>query len=257
MDTTYVETAIRIAAQAGETAQQYFRQGVAVRKKGKIDLVTEADVAVEEQIVSLLRQEFPDHGLLREEGGAENLEKEFVWVVDPIDGTTNFAHGYPMFCVSIGLRHQGREVAGVVFAPVLQEMFWAAEGEGAWLNGRRIRVSDVARIEDGMLSTGFPYDVHRNYEDVLGDLARFLPVAQAVRRDGSAALNLCYVAVGRFDGFWERRLNPWDTAAARVIVAEAGGMVSRFDGGLYSIFDREILASNGRIHDQMIRILVR
>ncbi|MBN2430200.1 MAG: inositol monophosphatase [Acidobacteria bacterium] len=257
MSPAYIETAVKIAAQAGDLALHYFRQGVEVRKKGKIDLVTEADVAVEEQIVSELREEFPGHGLLREEGEAENLAEEFVWVVDPIDGTTNFAHGYPMFCVSIGLRRQGREVAGVVYAPVLQEMFWAAEGEGAWLNGRRIRVSEVAKLEDGMLCTGFPYDVHRHYEDVLGDLERVLPAAQAVRRDGSAALNLCYVAAGRFDGFWERRLHPWDTAAARVVVTEAGGRVSRFDGGPYSIFDGEILASNGRIHDQMIRILVR
>ena len=179
---------------------------------------------------------------------------EFLWVVDPLDGTTNFAHGYPVFCVSVGLLEAGEPVAGVVYDPVREELFEAARGRGAFLNGRPIRVSECPALGEALLVTGFPYDFQNVRDDTVDLFSRFLHRAQAVRRDGSAALDLCYVAAGRFDGFWERRLKPWDTAAAAAILREAGGLVTRFDGAPFSVFDREILAAGPKLHPAMVSV---
>jgi myo-inositol-1(or 4)-monophosphatase len=176
-------------------------------------------------------------------------------VVDPLDGTTNFTHNYPFFCVSIAAESGGRLAAGAVYDPVRDEMFAAAAGHGATLNGRAIRVSDIARVEDALLVTGFPYDVREHPERSLPLFEAFLVRAQAIRRDGSAALNLCYLACGRFDGFWETSLSPWDMAAGALLVREAGGRVTRYDGGEFQLDGRQILATNGRLHEEMKTII--
>ncbi len=255
MTDRYLDIAREIATEAGQTAMTHFGRRLDIRHKGVIDLVTEADLAVEQAILDRLRRAFPDHGFLTEENGRQAADREFVWVVDPIDGTTNFAHGYPLFCVSIALRHRGETIVGVVNAPAMGEMFTATRHTGARLNGDPIRVSERKTLVDSLLTTGFPYNIREESTDVITDLHRFMVRAQGIRRDGSAALDLCYVAMGRFDGFWERRLHPWDTAAGALIVTEAGGRVTRFDGGAHSIFDREILASNGHIHEAMMAVL--
>ena len=177
------------------------------------------------------------------------------WLVDPLDGTTNFAHNYPFFCVSVGIEHAGELVAGAVYDPVRDEMFAAARGLGATLNGNPIRVSAIAGVQDALLVTGFPYSVREHPETIVPLFQAFLVRAQGVRRDGSAALNLCYLACGRFDGFWERHLSAWDMAAGVLIVREAGGMVTRFNGSAFELDRREILASNGRVHEEMARLI--
>jgi myo-inositol-1(or 4)-monophosphatase len=249
-----------------------------VRKKGRIDLVTEADTASEKVVLEVLRRHYPGCAVLAEEsavvgpdgewliggasqsapagrtsGGSQSVPagQTSLWVVDPLDGTTNFAHGYPVFCVSVGLLERGEPVAGVVYDPVREELFEAARGRGAFLNGRPIRTSECPALGEALLVTGFPYDFQNVRDDTVDLFSRFLHRAQAVRRDGSAALDLCYVAAGRFDGFWERRLKPWDTAAATAILREAGGLVTRFDGAPFSVFDREILASGPKLHPAM------
>lgn len=252
----FLSVAREAALTGGRILLEHFGKPLDVRKKGPVNLVTAADVAAEEAILSILRRSYPQHGFLLEESTVAFEEREFVWVVDPLDGTTNFAHGYPVFCVSVGLCHQGRPVAGVVFDPLRQELFQAAEGQGASLNGRPIRVSSTPGLNDSLLVTGFPYDLRETPGDMMALFTKFLQQTQAVRRDGSAALDICYVAAGRFDGFWEQRLWPWDTAAGSVLVREAGGAVTRFDGSPFSVFDREILVSNGRIHDAMIGVIV-
>lgn len=245
------EKALEAASAAGRVLLDYFRKEFQIRKKGRADLVTEADLAAERIILDTLRPVFPGHGFLLEEKTAEYEELEYTWVVDPLDGTTNFAHGYPCFAVSIALRHRREEILGVVLAPVSGELFLAIRGGGAWQNGEPLRVSETARLEDALLVTGFPYDFRERPADYVSLFEKFLWHSQGVRRDGSAALDLCYVAAGRFDGFWERRLHPWDTAAGALLVREAGGRISRFDGSPFDIFDREIVASNGRLHEAM------
>lgn len=266
--------AARAAARAGgRVLMSYFGGDLQVRKKGRIDLVTEADTASEKVVLEELRRHFPGGAVLAEESaivgpdgewiieGANQSAPagrtsggEFLWVVDPLDGTTNFAHGYPVFCVSVGLLEAGQPVAGVVYDPVREELFEAARGRGAFLNGRPIRVSECPALGEALLVTGFPYDFQNVRDDTVDLFSRFLHRAQAVRRDGSAALDLCYVAAGRFDGFWERRLKPWDTAAAAAILREAGGVVTRFDGAPFSVFDREILAAGPKLHPAMVSV---
>ena len=250
--------AINIAREAGRILTD--RMGrAAISNKGVIDLVTEADLAAESFIIERIQTHYPRHAVLAEESGAiHTIERgsEWKWIVDPLDGTTNYAHGYPRFCVSIALERAGEVVLGVIHDPVSDETFAAERGEGATLNGRRIRASDVDALANAMLCTGFPYDVRDN-----GDFARhftnFIMTAQAVRRDGSAALDLAYVACGRFDGFWEEGLRPWDVAAGVLLVEEAGGRVSRYDGQPFQIYTPPILASNGLIHEEMMEVLTR
>ncbi len=252
--------AIEVARDAGGLLMQ--RLGAAkVTNKGDIDLVTEADLASENLIIERIRSYFPQHGILAEESGEAELvggakRSEWKWIIDPLDGTTNYAHSYPCFCVSIALEHAGVLEVGVVYDPVRDEMFAAERGNGATLNDRKITVSSVEELKDAMLCTGFPYNV-RERPDFTRDFANFTMAAQAVRRDGSAALDLAYVACGRFDGFWEDGLSPWDNAAGQILIEEARGKVTNFDNEPLSIYTKKVLASNGLVHDAMRRVLHR
>ncbi len=249
--------AIQIARDAGRVLAEKFGR-VEVRHKGDIDLVTEADLAAERLIIERLKSYYPRHAILSEEAGAAHAESgadsEWKWIVDPLDGTTNYAHAYPVFCVSIALEHRGEIVLGVVHDPTRDETFAAERGEGATLNGRRIRVSDTDDLNRALLCTGFPYDV-RDRGDFARHFRNFIMHAQAVRRDGSAALDLAYVAAGRFEGFWEEGLRPWDVAAGVLLVEEAGGRVTDYDERPFRIYNPPILATNGLVHEAMTRIL--
>ena len=250
--------AIDMARDAGALLVQ--RLGTAkVSTKGDINLVTEADIAAENLIIERIRSYYPQHGILAEESGEAILvggkRSDWKWIVDPLDGTTNYAHGYPCFCVSIALEHAGRLELGVVYDPMREEMFAAERGQGATLNDRKIRVSEVEELNNAMLCTGFPYNV-RERPDFAREFANFTMAAQAVRRDGSAALDLAYVACGRFDGFWEDGLSPWDIAAGALLIAEARGRITNYSDQPLDIYNEQVLATNGLIHDAMMRILV-
>jgi myo-inositol-1(or 4)-monophosphatase len=250
--------AIQTARDAGRILAEKFGRVIQVSNKGDIDLVTEADLAAERFIIERIGSYHPRHAILAEESGqsghTEKERNEYRWIIDPLDGTTNYAHGYPAFCVSIALEHKGKIELGIVYDPMRDEMFATERGEGATLNGRRIRVSETDDLNRALLCTGFPYNVRE-----LGEFARhftdFIMHAQAVRRDGTAALDLAYVACGRFDGFWEEGLRPWDVAAGVLLIEEAGGRVSNYAGERFSIYTPPILASNGLIHQSMIRVL--
>jgi myo-inositol-1(or 4)-monophosphatase len=233
-----------------------FGQQIRVDKKGTIDLVTEVDVAIERMFRTLIAERFPAHDVLAEEmGGSAVAPVGPCWVFDPIDGTTNFAHGLPIFCASLALEIDGRAQVGAVYDPTRKELFTAERGKGAWLNGRPIRVSAAADLVDAMLVTGFPYDVHGRVEEIVGLFGRFVGQARAVRRLGSAAIDLCYVASGRMDGFWESDLKAWDIAAGALIVAEAGGKVTGLDGELFTSRGGQVLATNGRLHEAMLAVI--
>lgn len=231
-----------------------------VSHKGTIDLVTEADLAAEELIIDRIRSHYPRHAILAEESGASpgitsiSGDSDWKWIVDPLDGTTNYSHGYPCFCVSIAIERAGRIEIGVVYDPMRDEVFAAERGQGATLNGRRMRVSEVEDLNRAMLCTGFPYNV-RERPDFARDFTNFTMSAQAVRRDGSAAIDLAYVACGRFDGFWEDGLNPWDIAAGILLIQEAGGRVSDFRDAPLDIYTPKVLASNGLVHKAMMGVL--
>ena len=250
------DVAATLAREAGAILREGYGRAHRPERKGRIDLVTEYDRRSEDLLLRRLRERFPDHAVLAEESGVHEAGPSTMrWLVDPLDGTTNFAHNYPFFAVSIAAEAAGELVAGVVFDPVRDELFAAAVGAGATLNGAPIRVSDIGRLEDALLVTGFPYSVREQPEPTLGFFRDFLLRAQGVRRDGSAALNLCYLASGRFDGFWEGHLSPWDMAAGVLIVREAGGAVTDYAGGTFRLDGRQILASNGRIHPFMQAVL--
>ena len=249
------ETGTAAALAAGDLLRRRFRTSMEISRKGAIDLVTEVDVAVEDLVVSILRREFPGHGILSEEKYAKAERAPVTWIIDPLDGTTNYARGYPSFAVSIGLEVCGELEFGVVYNPVLKELFTARRGRGARLNGEPIRVSGVDILDAGFLTTGFPYDIRTSSETNLEHFAGFAVRSLAVRRGGSAAMDFCYVAAGIFDGFWELRLQPWDCAAGYLMVREAGGRVTDFSGRPGMIDDRESLATNGLIHDAMLTIL--
>ena len=250
------EAAVEFARVAGAIVLEGYGTLHSPERKGRIDLVTEYDKRSEARLLELIRARFPGHAVLAEESGAHAASGSRVrWVVDPLDGTTNFAHNYPFFGVSVGVEVDGEMAAGAVYDPVRDEMFAAARGAGATLNGRAIRVTACARIEDALLVTGFPYDVREHPGRHVPLFQAFLVRAQGIRRDGSAALNLCYLAMGRFDGFWEGNLSPWDVAAGSLIVREAGGTVTDYAGGPFLLDGRRILASNGRIHEEMKGIL--
>src|SRR5262249_19881130 len=219
-----------------------------------------ADKEAEALIIRRIRERYPDHAILAEEAGALSLAGlsgpvEGKWIIDPVDGTTNFAHQYPFFCVSIALEQDGQIVCGAVYDPWRDEMFSAARGTGAFANGQPVRVSDVEKLGSALVMTGFPYGFREKIRAVMSQFEAFLIESQAVRRGGSAALDMCYAALGRVDGFWEMDLLPWDTAAGLVIVEEAGGRVTNFSGQQFSIYDRQLLVSNGRIHEEMVAVL--
>jgi len=248
------EIAIRASVMGGEVLLKNLGR-VKIDFKGEIDLVTNADRASEDVILRTISSQFPDHSVLTEESQLKETSSSIKWVIDPLDGTTNYAHSYPHFCVSIGVEVEGVVRLGVVNDPVRREVFIAEKGKGAYLNGKRIRVSRTRRLIESLLATGFSYDVKKRLDNNLDHWRNFILASQAVRRDGSAALNQCYVACGRLDGFWELRLHAWDVAAGHLIVKEAGGKVTNFSGGKFDIYGEETLASNGLIHREMISVL--
>jgi myo-inositol-1(or 4)-monophosphatase len=250
-----LEGALRAAAAAGTVLKSHWDSASTIRYKGPVDLVTDADVAAEHVVVSMLRGAFPDHGIVAEESVSEDSTARYRWYVDPLDGTTNFAHRLPHFAVSIALACDGEIIIGVVSDPMRNEVFAASRGGGATLNGAPIRVSKTATLDRALLGTGFPYDRREHAGFYLQAFQHFLMHGQDIRRGGSAALDLCYVACGRLDGFWEWALRPWDTAAGSIIVTEAGGSVSDFRGGSYQLDGPGILASNGLIAAGMIDVL--
>ena len=251
--------AIQTARDAGQVLAERFGRSLQITNKSEIDLVTESDLASELLIIDRIKTYYPHHAILAEESGAtasasQEAQDEWRWIIDPLDGTTNYAHGYPCFCVSIGLEHNGEPELGVIYDPLRNELFAAQRGQGVSLNGTRVHVSATNDLGSALLCTGFPYDV-RERSEFARHFANFIMNAQAVRRDGSAALDLAYVACGRFDGFWEEGLNPWDVAAGVLMIEEAGGRVSRYDGSTFNIHTPPILASNGSLHEQMMRVL--
>jgi myo-inositol-1(or 4)-monophosphatase len=254
--TRFKRVAVDLARQSGAILRRGQARIRHIEYKGKIDLVTEMDKKVERQIARGLSRAFPTHDLLAEEQ-LQNVDSgaDFRWIVDPLDGTTNYAHNLPLFSVSIGLQYKGAIVLGVVYQPVLDEMFVAVRGGGARLNGKPIAVTSERKLERSLLVTGFPYDMHTTRHDNLGHFRAFAKKAQAVRRLGSAALDLCYVACGRFEGYWELKLAPWDLAAGSLIASEAGARVTNTSGGRFSIYDGGLVASNGKIHRQMLTLL--
>ncbi len=254
-----LDFAIETARDAGRLLAERFGRKIEINNKSEIDLVTESDLASERLIIDRIKTYHPRHSILAEESGISNPQDQanrngWLWIIDPLDGTTNYAHGYPCFCVSIALAHQGQLQVGVVYDPMRDEMFAAERGQGASLNGRRITVSRTMNLGSALLCTGFPYDV-RERNDFARHFANFIMRARGVRRDGAAALDLAYVAAGRFDGFWEEGLKAWDVAAGVLLVEEAGGRVSDYRGAPFDIHTPPILASNGLIHEQMQQVL--
>lgn len=247
--------AVEAARKAGALLKENIGRLNRVEFKGAIDLVTEVDRASEDLIIGEIRKAFPAHGILAEESPEVVGESPCKWIVDPLDGTTNYSHAFPFFCVSIGFEEAGEAAFGVVYDPMLDELFTAEPGHGAFLNGKRIAVSGTDALERSLLATGFPYDLRSTKENNLDHFSAFTLKAQAIRRAGSAALDLCYTACGRFDGYWEMKLRPWDVAAGALILTEAGGKVTDFGGGPFSIYGKECLASNGLIHGAMARVL--
>jgi myo-inositol-1(or 4)-monophosphatase len=256
LDPLFLATAIEAVVRAGDLQMAQFGGSFTIDKKGAIDLVTEVDVAVERMFRALIAERFPDHQILAEEmGGAAVAPAGPCWVFDPIDGTTNFAHGLPIFCASLALEIDGVAEVGAVYDPNRRELFTAERGGGAYLNGRPLRVSGAVRLLDAMLVTGFPYDVHRRVDEIVGLFGAFVGQARAVRRLGSAAIDLCYVAAGRMDGFWEADLNPWDIAAGALLVAEAGGRVTTTAGEPFTSRGGQVLATNGHLHQPMLDVI--
>jgi len=249
--------AVELARDAGNLLLEKFGRITAITKKGDINLVTEADLASEELIVERIRSYYPKHSILAEESGEAvviGADRSSKWIIDPLDGTTNYAHGYPCFCVTLALEHDGEIVVGVTFDPTRNELFAAEKGNGATLNGKPIRVSATDKLSESLIVTGFPYDFKQR-ENFARHLTEFLLSSRGVRRDGSAAIDMAYVACGRFDGFWEEGLNPWDVAAGKLLIEEAGGVITYYDGSPFSIYKPPLCASNGRIHSQMLEVL--
>ena len=252
----YMETAIEAVFRAGQIQMSRLGTELKIEKKGTIDLVTEVDREIETIFRQMIAYRFPTHDVLAEEfRTSDDIRGTTVkhrWVFDPIDGTVNYAHGLPTFCSAVSLEIDGQPEIGAIYDPSRRELFTAKKADGARLNGAPLHVSTTSTVLDSVLCTGFPYDVHETVEEVVGLFAEFVGRAQAVRRLGSAALDLCYVAAGRLDGFWEERLESWDVSAGSLIVREAGGMVTGLDGSMFSSLSGQVLASNGRIHDEMI-----
>jgi myo-inositol-1(or 4)-monophosphatase len=256
-DPLFLATAIESVLRAGRIQTARFGRPIQVSRKGPIDLVTEVDLTVERMFRALIDARFPDHQVLAEElqDMAAVPSSRHCWIFDPLDGTTNYAHGLPIFCSSLALEVDGRVEVAAIYDPLRRELFTAERGSGAFLNGRRLRVSEAGTLVDALLVTGFPYNVHETARPIVGLFGEFIVRAQAIRRLGSAALDLCYVAAGRMDGFWESRLKPWDVAAGALIVEEAGGRVTSMDGLPLDVRDASLVASNGRLHAEMLRTI--
>ncbi len=261
----WVPNAARIALEAGRQLRGFFEHGVATEYKGEVDLVTVADRTVETYLRQALAEHFPDHGIFGEEGTRDRMDSGYRWYVDPLDGTTNFAHGFPHFCVSMGLERrdaalaadaEGELVAAVIYDPMRQELFVGEKGKGAWRNGRPMAVSRTQHLAESLVATGFP-SRKRHANPNIHFYQEFTLRSHGVRRAGSAALDLAYVACGRLEAFWEFQLNPWDTAAGFLLVEEAGGLITGFDGSPRKLDSREVLASNGRIHAELLETFDR
>ena len=259
VDPLFLQTASEIVLRAGEIQMTRIGRDVQVSKKGPIDVVTQVDVEIETMCRETIAERFPTHRVLAEELPNEppdsGASSAHCWIFDPIDGTVNYVHGLPIFCASLALEIEGQIEVGAVYDPTRQELFVAECGAGARMNGMPISVTSATDMVDAMLCTGFPYDVHQTVDEVVGLFGAFVGRAQAVRRLGSAAIDLCYVAAGRLDGFWEQRLHPWDIAAGALIVEEAGGRVTDLRGRPFGARTGEVLASNGHLHDQMLGVI--
>jgi myo-inositol-1(or 4)-monophosphatase len=242
---------------AGAIQRARYGRQFEIRNKGEIDLVTAVDRECEDAVVALLRSRFPGHDIVTEETDLARTGSRYVWYVDPLDGTTNFAHSYPMFCCSVALTVDGATVAGAVYDPIKEELFTGERGGGARLNGKPLAVSTAKELLRSLLVTGFPYDLREDLADTLRLFNRFMAEARAIRRDGAAALDLCYVAAGRADGFFEERLHPWDILAGTLMIEEAGGRVTRFDGSPLGLTADQVVAANPRLHAAMLEVLAR
>ena len=257
-DPVFLATAVEIVLRAGEIQMSRRESGFQIDKKGTIDLVTEVDLECEKMCRAVLAERFPHHDILAEElssGPGQPRTSRYRWVFDPLDGTTNYAHGLPVFCSSLALEIDGRAEVGAIYDPTRKELFTGERGQGAFVNGTRLRVSETRNLLDALLVTGFPYDVHEKLVPLLAMFGAFLGHARAVRRLGSAALDLCYVAAGRIDGFWEQTLKPWDVAAGALIVEEAGGRITGMDGSRFDPAAAHLVASNGQIHEAMLDVI--
>ncbi|OGU71666.1 MAG: inositol monophosphatase [Ignavibacteria bacterium RBG_16_34_14] len=249
---------IKIAKEAGEIVRDGFNKNLKVEfKSNESDLVTDIDKASEKHITDFIKKKYPSHGILAEEGGNIKNGSEYVWVIDPLDGTVNFAHGLPIFSVSIGLQKNGKTIAGVVYDIGMDVLYFAEKGSGAFADDERIKVSENSNLRYSILVTGFPYNIRENPYNALEKFIAFTKASRGLRRLGSAAIDFCYVAKGVFDGFWEVYLNPWDICAGKLIVEEAGGKVTDFESKEINIHSKQILASNGKIHNNMVEILKR
>ncbi|MEW6193859.1 MAG: inositol monophosphatase family protein [Bacteroidota bacterium] len=252
-----IDKVIQIAKESGEIIRDSYRKNFSIEYKTNLsNLVTEVDKKSEQTIINFIKKEFPTHAILAEESGEhKNHSSEYIWVIDPLDGTTNFAHGLPIFSVSIGVQKNNETICGVVY-DVMRDVFYSSEkGNGSFANGIRLHVSTNDDLRKSVLVTGFPYNVAENPDFAFERFIEFLKHSRAVRRLGSAAIDMCYVAEGVFDGFWEVSLNPWDMCAGKLIVEEAGGKVTNFNGKQMSIYSKQILATNGKVHTRMIEIL--
>jgi len=253
----YLDFAVEVARAAGGILNHYAKREKFVELKGRANLVTAADKDSEALIISAIRNRYPEHDILAEESGSFSSMgfSNAKWVIDPLDGTTNYAHQYPFYCVSIALEQNGVVTCGVVYDPLRDELFTGSRDRGSFLNGERLSVSDARKLSDALLLTGFPYNLRDHLDRLVEQFQVFLYESQAVRRGGSAALDLCYLAAGRCDGFWELNLQPWDTAAGMVILEEAGGRVTDFKGNAFSIYLKELVASNALVHEEMLELL--
>jgi myo-inositol-1(or 4)-monophosphatase len=253
-----IDDIIQISREAGQLIRNGFGKTHSIEfKTNELNLVTETDKASEKLITDFIRKKYPTHGILAEEGSEANKSAEYLWVIDPLDGTTNFAHGLPIFSVSIGLQKNGETIAGVVYDVMRDVVFSAEKDNGGFENGKRINVNKNANLGHGMLVTGFPYDIRENPDKAFERFIAFLKHARGIRRLGSAAIDFCYVANGVFDGFWEVSLHPWDLCAGKLIVEEAGGIVTDFDSNPIDIYTKRILATNGLVHQKMIDVMKR
>ena len=253
--TKYLQVAVRACRAAGRIQRASFGTAPVVEHKGEIDLVTAIDRRCEKAILAIIGRAFPGHGLLAEESDPRTGDAEHLWVVDPLDGTTNYSRGFPYFCVSVALARAGRVIVAAVYQPLLDELFTAVRGQGAFLNGRPLRVSGQARLDQAFLATGFPYDIRRSRRTNIGNFTNLVTRCLAIRRGGAAALDLAYVAAGRFDGFWELKLRPWDIAAASLLIEEAGGRVTGLSGRPWRLPVRDVVASNGLVHAELLEHL--
>ncbi|AKL97562.1 inositol monophosphatase family protein [Endomicrobium proavitum] len=251
----YAQTALAAANAGADVLMKYYQKTLNVEYKGITDPVSQADKNSQKAVIKVIKDIFPQHGVLAEEDGVNEIKKDYCWIIDPLDGTVNFVHGVPLFCVSIGLKYKNEIIVGVIYSPVMKEIFIAEKGKGAYLNGKRIKVSDTSKLIRSLAVTGFPYELEGRRKRVFGNFENIVSCAQGIRRLGSAALDMAYVACGRFDFFWEETLKPWDIAAGIIIVKEAGGIVTDYNGTKNYFSSSTLLAANKKLHKQVLKIL--